>query len=158
MNNKILMLSLLFIYTFNIEAQTVEVISTEIDTANHVVINGEVDLESFIYYIEEDGIPRFPGGDTYLYEYISKQMKYPYIARMLRVEGTVVLGFTVDRAGCISDVKVLKSLHPICDKEAMKVVKAMPKWVPYRAISRRRYTNFTIPITFKLKRDKPEKY
>jgi protein TonB len=86
-----------------------------------------------------------------LMKYLAKNMRYPAKAKANNVQGRVVLKFIVDKQGCISDVKVVKSLDPECDAEAIRLIKNMPKWNPGKIdgepVDR---CSFTCPVIFKL--------
>ena len=65
------------------------------------------------------------------------------------VVGRVIVTFNIGKDGTISDAKVTKSLSPLCDKEALRVVNAMPKWHPGKQLGKAHDTKYTIPITFR---------
>ncbi|MDR0798273.1 MAG: TonB family protein [Dysgonamonadaceae bacterium] len=83
-------------------------------------------------------------------QWLSNRIKYPAIAVEKGIQGQVVLRFVVNKDGSVSDVKVVKSLDPSCDKEAVRVVSSMPKWIPGRKNGELVATYFTLPVTFKL--------
>lgn len=74
--------------------------------------------------------PEFPGGDAALKKYLENQVKYPEISKENGVEGIVVVGFLVDVDGSIKNPKVVKFVDPDLEKEALRVVTAMPRWTP----------------------------
>jgi periplasmic protein TonB len=74
--------------------------------------------------------PQFPGGDRALIQFLQKKLKYPSMGYNRNIQGTVVVEFTVDMDGNLSDITVVKSLHPIFDREAIRVIKLMPTWTP----------------------------
>ncbi|WNJ16690.1 TonB family protein [Pontibacter sp. G13] len=94
--------------------------------------------------------PQFPGGEKKLIQYIRRNAKYPRIARNHEVEGTVLVKFDVSDEGILSNIKVVKSLGFGLDEEAIRLVKAMPKWRP--AMIDGNAVNFheILPFTFKL--------
>ena len=94
--------------------------------------------------------PEFQGGMTELYRYLSKNTRYPGAASRAGVEGTVFLQFVVRTDGSITDVEVLKGIGFGCDEEAMRVVKAMPKWLPGKQTSIPVNVRYTLPINFDL--------
>lgn len=97
-----------------------------------------------------DKLAQFPGGlDAYV-TFLGSNLQYPEKARRAGVEGRVVLQFVVDKAGNIRNIKVLKSLSPECDKEAIRMVKAMPRWFPAEHEGRKVNCLYTCPINFKL--------
>ena len=76
--------------------------------------------------------PEYPGGMTACLKYLSDNMKYPEAARNAKTEGHVIVSFYVGTDGQISDVSIEKSLSKECDEEAIRLVKGMPKWNPYK--------------------------
>jgi len=74
--------------------------------------------------------PEFPGGPDSLQKYLDFNLIFPKDAHNAKVQGTSYVGFKVGREGQLSDVRVLNSLHPALDEEAIRLVKAMPNWVP----------------------------
>lgn len=95
-------------------------------------------------------MPTFPGGDAKLMEWLSKNIKYPAIAEENGVQGRVIVRFVVGKDGSISNVQVLRSVDPSLDKEAMRVVKAMPNWIPGKQNGAAVPVYFTLPVTFQL--------
>lgn len=95
-------------------------------------------------------MPQFPGGNAELLKYIANNIKYPTIAAENNIQGRVVVRFVVSKDGSISDVTVLRSLDASCDREAMRVVKSMPKWIPGMQNGRAVPVYFTLPVVFKL--------
>ena len=95
-------------------------------------------------------MPSFPGGQDALFDFIEKNIKYPKVAEDNGIQGRVILTFIVKKDGSLSDVRVAKSVDPSLDKEAVRIIKSMPKWNP--GIHRGRYVNvkFTVPVTFRL--------
>jgi len=94
--------------------------------------------------------PRFPGGQSALIDYLAANVKYPKDAQKAGVEGRVVVSFIVEKDGKINDVKVVKSVHKSLDKEATRVVKAMPKWTPGSLNNKPVQVKYNLPVTFKL--------
>ena len=95
-------------------------------------------------------MPSFPGGPQALFEYLSKTIKYPPVAEENGVQGRVVVSFVVERDGTISDVKIVKSVDPSLDKEALRVTKSMPRWIPGRQKGETVRVKYTVPVTFRL--------
>ena len=89
----------------------------------------KADASNKVYEVCEQ-MPTFPGGDAALMKYLSENVKYPALAIKAQEQGRVVVSFTVEKDGAISDVKVARSVTPSLDAEAVRVVKAMPKWTP----------------------------
>ena len=95
-------------------------------------------------------MPSFPGGPSALFEYLSKNIKYPVVAEENGIQGRVIVSFVVERDGSITDVRVVKSVDPSLDKEAVRVVKAMPKWIPGKQNGSAVRVKYTVPVTFRL--------
>ena len=95
-------------------------------------------------------MPQFPGGQAALLEYLAKNIKYPVVAEENGIQGRVIVTFVVERDGSITDVKVVKSVDPSLDKEASRVVKAMPKWQPGKQNGSAVRVKYTVPVQFKL--------
>jgi periplasmic protein TonB len=96
--------------------------------------------------------PEFPGGFAALMKYLKESTIYPQVAREAGLEGIVHVNFTVDLDGTISRVKVLNHPAPAFEKEAIRVVKNMPKWKPGFDNGGPVRSTFTLPIRFKLKK------
>lgn len=95
-------------------------------------------------------MPSFPGGDGELMSFLSKNIKYPVIAQENGIQGKVILGFVVSKTGAISDINVLRSLDASCDKEAIRVVKLLPKWIPGKQNGENVNVRYTLPVVFRL--------
>jgi protein TonB len=95
-------------------------------------------------------MPSFKGGDAALMEWLSKNIKYPVIAEENGIQGRVVATFVVERDGSITDVKIVKSVDPSLDKEAVRVLKSMPKWIPGKQNGQAVRVKYTVPVTFRL--------
>ena len=105
--------------------------------------------ETKVFDVVEE-MPQFPGGSAALFEYLSKNIKYPVVAEENGVQGRVVVTFVVERDGSITDVKVVKSVDPSLDKEAQRVVKSMPHWIPGKQNGSAVRVKYTVPVTFRL--------
>ena len=95
-------------------------------------------------------MPSFPGGPSALMQYLSSNIKYPVVAEENGVQGRVVCTFVVERDGSITDVRVIRSVDPSLDKEAVRVVKGMPKWIPGKQNGSAVRVKYTVPVTFRL--------
>ena len=95
-------------------------------------------------------MPSFPGGDKALLEYLSNNIKYPVVAQENGVQGRVVVSFVVEKDGSITDVKVVRSVDPSLDKEAARVVKSMPRWIPGKQNGSAVRVKYNVPVSFKL--------
>ena len=95
-------------------------------------------------------MPSFPGGQSALLQYLSSNIKYPVVAEENGVQGRVIVTFVVEKDGSITDVRVVKSVDPSLDKEAQRVVKSMPKWIPGKQNGAAVRVKYTVPVTFRL--------
>ena len=94
--------------------------------------------------------PVFPGGPHAMNKYIVEHVVYPEIARESDIQGRVFVTFTVGKDGSISDVVVMRGVHPSLDQEAIRVIKSMPKWKPGTSKGKPVRVRFNLPINFKL--------
>ena len=103
-------------------------------------------------YKKVDKEPEFPGGDVRLKEYLQKNMKYPKAARDKKIEGTVYIEFIVDERGQIIDPQIKKGVvnGELLNKEALRMMKRMPNWVPARHQNKDAGARMVLPIQFKL--------
>ena len=83
-------------------------------------------------------------------KFLSKNIEYPTLAKENNIQGVVALTFVVGKDGAVSDVQVVKDIGGGCGKEAVRVVKAMPKWVPGEANGNAVKVRFTLPVRFRL--------
>ena len=95
-------------------------------------------------------MPSFPGGTQALFEYLKENVTYPEECEETCVQGRVVVSFVVEKDGSITEAKVVKSVYPSLDEEALRVVNSMPKWRPGKQNGNSVRTKYTIPINFKL--------
>ena len=95
-------------------------------------------------------MPSFPGGQGALMAFLSSNIKYPVVAQENGVQGRVIVGFVVERDGSITDVKVMRSVDPSLDREAQRVVKAMPRWKPGKQNGSAVRVKYTVPVVFRL--------
>ncbi len=112
------------------------------------VITREVEEEIVFDVVEQN--PEFPGGPQALFTWLSQNIKYPAIAEENGVQGVVIVRYAVERDGSITDVKVMKSVDPSLDKEAVRVVKSMPRWIPGKQKGETVRVRRTVPVTFRL--------
>ena len=93
---------------------------------------------------------QFPGGEAALLAYVAKNIKYPAIAVEQEIQGTVQLRFVVEANGSIGDVQVVKSLESHCDKEAVRVVKSLPRFIPGKQQGRPVRVWFNLPVRYSI--------
>ena len=112
--------------------------------------------DSVVFQVVEE-MPDFPGGMKALMDYLSKNVKYPVEAHAIGAQGRVIVSFTVKKDGSIADTKVERSVNPYLDKEAMRVIAAMPKWQPGKQKGEAVNVRFTVPVAFRLSDPEPPK-
>lgn len=122
----------------------------EVLKAKEVVVDEKPKEEETKVFDVVEQMPQFPGGPNALFEYLSKNIKYPVVAEENGIQGRVIVTFVVERDGSITDVKVAKSVDPSLDKEAQRVVKSMPHWIPGKQNGSAVRVKYTVPVTFKL--------
>ena len=94
--------------------------------------------------------PQYPGGMGALNQWLGSNIKYPVMAAENGIEGRVVVQFVVERDGSVSGVHVVRGVDPSLDKEATRVVSAMPKWIPGKQNGSAVRVKYTVPVTFRL--------
>ena len=104
-------------------------------------------------YVKVDRMPEFPGGFKNLVAYMTQNVQYPEAAMQAGVQGRVVVSFIVETDGSITDCHVSQSLSPSCDAEALRVVKAMPRWIPGMDKGKPIRVMFNLPVSFKFSND-----
>lgn len=109
--------------------------------------NNQNHKEEKIYQTAEQ-MPSFPGGDLALLKFINENVKYPYQDE--QVQRAVILRFVIEKDSTISNVDVMRSIDPICDKEAVRVIKSMPKWIPGKQNNEPVRVYYTLPVRFRL--------
>ena len=102
-----------------------------------------------VYQIVEE-MPKFPGGENALMDYVAKNVVYPKEAQEKGISGRVFVGFIVEKDGSVSEVKVLRGIGGGCDEESIRVVKAMPKWKPGKQDGKPVRVSYQLPVFFKL--------
>lgn len=106
--------------------------------------------ESPVYEIVEH-MPTFPGGDAALIEFLSRNVKYPPVASDNDIQGKVVCKFTVETDGTLTNIRVTKAVAPLLDREAVRVIKSMPKWNPGKQDGKAVRVQYSVPVTFRPK-------
>ena len=108
----------------------------------------KVEEEKVFDVVEQ--MPSFPGGNTALMKFLNENIHYPVVAQENGVQGRVVVSFVVERDGHITDVQIARSVDPSLDKEAQRVVKSMPKWIPGKQNGSAVRVKFDVPVSFRL--------
>ena len=96
-------------------------------------------------------MPEFPGGQQALFDYLKATVQYPTIAKENGIQGTSLVQFVVNKDGSISDVIILRSAEdPSLDREALRVIRSMPNWVPGKQRGELVRVKYTVPVRFNL--------
>ncbi len=109
-----------------------------------------VDEDNPLNFQVVERLPEFPGGMSAFVQWLTKNLKYPLTAQRTKRKGTVLVSFIVNKDGSIADRKVVKSVSPELDREALRVLRLMPKWKPGEDHGQPCRTYICIPIVFKL--------
>ncbi|WP_297101523.1 energy transducer TonB [uncultured Draconibacterium sp.] len=126
------------------DEETVIDVAPVIETAEE-----EEEEEAQVFFIVED-MPEFPGGDLALRKYIANAIKYPVIAQENGIQGKVYVTFVVSKTGKVTDAKIARGVDPSLDKEALRVVNALPAWKPGKQRGKPVNVSYTVPINFVL--------
>ena len=105
--------------------------------------------EALTLQVVED-MPQFPGGPVEFMKWLTRNLKYPTIAQQGKMQGKVVAEFIVNKDGSVTDVRIVHSLAPPCDNEALRVLRMMPRWQAGLENGKPCRTKVCIPIVFKL--------
>ncbi len=117
---------------------------------DEIVVEEKKPVEDNKVFTAVEQMPQFPGGDGALMKYIADHLKYPPVAMENNIQGRVVIQFVVTKTGKIGEVKVARSKDPDLDKEAVRVVKTLPDFIPGKMNGQSVNVWYTLPITFKL--------
>ena len=108
-----------------------------------------IDDDVISFRIVQD-LPQFPGGAVEMMKWLQRNLKYPPLAQERKIQGKVVAEFIVNKDGSVTDVKVVKSLNPMCDREVLRVLRMMPRWTAGIENDQPCRTKVCIPVVFKL--------
>lgn len=142
----------------DVQLDDVDILSSEDDastaqvqtyTPPAVVEEEEEESAQQIFTVVEE-MPEFPGGQGALLQYLAKSIKYPVIAQENGIHGRVTCSFVVEKDGSVTDIQVVRGADPSLDKEAIRVITAMPKWKPGKQRGKPVRVKYTVPVTFRL--------
>ncbi len=128
--------------------------TTPLEENEYLVIPEEVKEKKInkIYDVNDvEVMASFPGGMKELITWLSSNIRYPEEAAKKDIQGQVVVKFVVGKDGSITNATVIKSVHPLLDREALRVVKKMPKWLPGRNGNKPVTSYFNLPVNFRLR-------
>lgn len=167
MKNKIFLISMfcfIFLNISNVKAQTKDTIVKVLTIVeDDVEIEDEIKIDDTItegkakeqekcihrfYYFEP--MPLYPGGLKALQKFLRKNIKYPEEARKKNIEGKVYVRFLITKKGKVDSVSIARGIHPLLDREAVRVVKLLPDWTPAEKRGKTIGMLYTLPINFTL--------
>ena len=126
------------------------ILGVEVVIAPPVEAPVEEEEEEVIFMVVES-MPEFPGGQQALFKYLAENVKYPVIAQENGIQGRVICQFVVNKDGSIVDVVAVRSSgEASLDKEAIRVIKSMPKWKPGKQRGKPVRVKYTVPVNFRL--------
>lgn len=145
----------------NVVADNVEVADVDINAEDDqnqaqqeyvapVVETVEEDVKDEEIFVSVEKMPEFPGGEEKLYKYLRDNLKYPDMATQQNIQGKVYVQFVVEKDGSIANPKVLRDIGGGCGDEALRVVRAMPKWNPGIQRTKKVRVQYTLPVNFQL--------
>lgn len=117
---------------------------------DEIIVEEKKPVEENKVFTAVEQMPQFPGGEAELMKYIQKNLKYPPVTMENNIQGRVVVQFVVTKTGKIGEVKVARGRDPDLDKEAVRVVKSLPDFIPGKMNGQSVNVWYTLPITFKL--------
>lgn len=131
------------------ETNAIEPPAVEIQYLPSTVEGKETVDDNRVYDAVEE-MPAFPGGQAAFMNYLSSNMKYPKDCQEAGIQGRVVVQFVIGKDGRIMNARVIKSVHPSLDKEALRVVNSMPRWTPGKQKGKPVSVTYTVPLMFRL--------
>lgn len=142
----------------NRESETIpEDIQDLIKTSELQIVSEETEDETIMPLVDQSKVypsaevaPQFPGGEAAMMRWISEHLKYPLMAQENNIQGRVIVGFTVTKTGKPEDFRIIRGKDQDLDKEALRVVKTLPDFIPGKIKSIPVDVTYTIPITFRL--------
>ncbi len=109
-----------------------------------------LEAQSDTIYKTVDQMPQFPGGDAGLRQYLAQTVQYPVEAQQNGIQGRIFVQFVIEADGSVSHVGVARPFDPKLDREAVRVVKSMPKWTPGKQKNKAVRVSYTVPVNFVL--------
>jgi len=108
------------------------------------------EVEELVYCYVMEQMPQYPGGESELLNFVGKNLRYPESSFKNKIQGKVIVRFVVTESGEVDKIQVVRSLQAECDKEAIRVIKLLPKFIPGKQNGKNTKVLYTLPITFKL--------
>ena len=108
------------------------------------------DTTKNVVYDVTETMPQFPGGQGVMMKYLAANIKYPASAVKAKKQGRVIVAFVIQKDGSVTNARIVRSVDPELDAEALRIVKAMPNWTPGTQDGKPVNVNYTIPVVFSL--------
>jgi TonB family protein len=128
----------------------IETLDEKSSSSDEVVVIGYNPESTEKVYDLADVMPEYPGGELELRKFIAKNIKYPSQAREAGIQGKVFVKFVVSKTGAVTNVEAVRSVDPLLDAEAVRVVSSQPEWKPAEIKGEKVNVNYTVPINFRL--------
>lgn len=133
-----------------LEIMDTEMSQDDIVDFSNMVFEEETRDDSEIFMVVEE-MPEFPGGTEALRKYLAQSVVYPVVAQENGIQGRVYIQFVINQNGEVTDATILRGVDPSLDREALRVVEAMPKWKPGKQLNRPVRVSYIVPINFTMK-------
>lgn len=101
-------------------------------------------------YTVVDKMPEFPGGSEAMIKFLSENLRWPKELEGCGIQGRPILQFIIEKDGSLTSVVVVRGVDPLLDKEAVRVIKLMPKWIPGEHKGKKVRVKYTLPVSFRL--------
>ena len=125
--------------------------NTEIEEYVPIEIEEEEEVEEPDFFRVVESMPSFPGGDVARIRFLKNNLQYPTMARETGIQGRVYITFIVEKDGSLTNIVISKSIGGGCDEEAIRIVKAMPKWIPGKQRGKPVRVQLALPVKFTLR-------
>ena len=129
------------------EAKAAELAKAEAKASD---VTAPADTTKNVVYDVTETMPQFPGGQGVMMKYLAANIKYPASAVKAKKQGRVIVAFVIQKDGSVTNARIVKSVDPELDAEALRIVKAMPNWTPGTQDGKPVNVNYTIPVVFSL--------
>lgn len=137
----------------NLNPETIDEVKVDKDKNSIIITTKARESETAAHeeeFVVVEEMPQFPGGNEAMIKFIAENLIYPKTAMDKGEQGRVILSFVIDKRGKVGDVKLIRSVSPELDAEAIRVIQAMPDWIPGKQKGKAVNVRYTIPIVFKL--------
>jgi periplasmic protein TonB len=127
------------------------IVDADIISESKMALGNEAEMaDSTSIFMVVEQMPEFPGGEDSLYSFIARHIRYPQAAKESGIQGRVFVTFVVEKDGSVSDARILRGIGGGCDEEALRMVQAMPKWLPGKQRGKPIRVQYNMPIKFSL--------